>query len=178
MRCTAIHSPFVTVVLRELEPADLPTVVDLNNDAVPAVPFMDEDAMALLTVVASLALVAVDDRAIRTPIGFVIAVDPGEDYASENYRWFEGRGTDFLYVDRIVIGEGQRGVGIGRRLYGAVFDKARTDGRAEVTCEVNTQPPNPKSLAFHRALGFERVGELVTKGGTTHVALLAAPAGD
>jgi hypothetical protein len=29
---------------------------------------------------------------------------PGAEYASVNYRWFASRGTDCLYVDRIVVG--------------------------------------------------------------------------
>jgi predicted GNAT superfamily acetyltransferase len=43
-----------------------------------------------------------------------------------------------------------------------------------VTCEVNLDPPNPESLAFHARLGFARVGEQETKGGSVTVALLAA----
>jgi predicted GNAT superfamily acetyltransferase len=104
-------------------------------------------------------------------------VDPGADYASENYRYFEARDTDSLYIDRIVVGEEQRGSGLGRVLYGAVFERAREDGRTEVTCEVNIEPPNPESLAFHDRMGFKRVGTQSTKGGAIVVALLAAPVG-
>ena len=103
-----------------------------------------------------------------------LAMEPGIEYASENYRWFAKRGRDFLYVDRIVIGAESRGVGIGRLLYGAAFAKAEAEGRAEVDCEVNLRPPNPKSLGFHRSLGFRPVGEQETKGGAVRVALLAA----
>jgi hypothetical protein len=164
----------VPVVLRELEPADLPAVTEMNNDAVPAVPMMDEDEMALLTTFASLCLVAVDEADPSRPLGFVVAMDPGTDYRSENYRWFAARGGDFLYVDRIVIGAETRGAGVGRLLYGAVFAKAEEDGRTEVACEVNVRPPNPRSMGFHTALGFERVGEQETKGGRYRVALLTA----
>jgi uncharacterized protein len=168
----------VAVVLRELQSGDLPAVVALNNDAVPAVPLADEDEMALLTAFASLAVVAVDEDDLGTPLGFLIAIDPGSEYASENYRWFARRSQDFLYIDRIVIGTEQRGAGIGRLLYGVAFDKARTDGRRVVTCEVNVRPPNPRSMGFHRSLGFQAVGEQPTKGGSVHVALLAARVGD
>ena len=80
-----------------------------------------------------------------------------------------------MYVDRIVVGEGARGAGVGRALYAAVFARARDFGRAEVTCEVNVRPANPGSLAFHARLGFERLEEQETKGGAYRVALLAAP---
>jgi predicted GNAT superfamily acetyltransferase len=164
----------VAVVLRELEPADLPAVVEMNNDAVPAVPLMDADQMALLTALATLCIVAVDEDDLVRPLGFLIAFEPGIEYASENYKWFSKRSRDFLYVDRIVIGAESRGAGIGRLLYGAAFAKAEADGRAHVYCEVNLRPPNPRSLGFHRSLGFRPVGEQETKGGAVRVALLSA----
>ena len=34
-----------------------------------------------------------------------------------------------------------------------------------VTCEVNAEPPNPASDAFHAALGFAEVGDAVIHGG-------------
>ena len=60
-------------------------------------------------------------------------------------------------------------------LYSAVFDAAQEEGRAEVTCEVNLQPPNPRSLSFHERLGFREVGRQSTKGGAFTVILMAAP---
>ena len=167
----------VSILLRELTPADIPQLVELNNDAYPAVPIVDEDEFAMLTAVCSLTLVAVHEADPGDPIAFVLTVDPGADYASENYKYFEARDSDSLYIDRIVVGEEQRGSGLGRILYGAVFERAREDGRTEVTCEVNIQPPNPESLAFHDRMGFSRVGTQSTKGGSIVVALLAAPVG-
>jgi predicted GNAT superfamily acetyltransferase len=165
-----VHS--ATAVLRPLTPADHGRVVDLNNAAYPAVPNVDVAELADLVAHTSLALVAAHGATVA---GFVLAVDPGASYESENYRFFESRGVPSLYIDRIVIDSAFRGGGLGRLLYGAVFDKAKADGRAEVTCEVNLQPPNPQSLAFHERMGFRRVGEQDTKGGAYTVALLAAP---
>ncbi|MFD1714360.1 GNAT family N-acetyltransferase [Amnibacterium flavum] len=166
----------MTSTLRPLRESDLPEVTALNNSAYPAVPLATESEIAGLVDIASLALVAEEDGAVR---GFLVAVDPGAHYDSENYVYFSARAAEltrpFLYIDRIVIGEGARGSGLGRRLYDAVFDRAAGDGRAEVTCEVNIEPPNPQSLAFHARMGFERVGEQPTKGGEVVVALLAAP---
>jgi predicted GNAT superfamily acetyltransferase len=110
-----------------------------------------------------------------TPLGLVITITPGNDYDSENYRWFEQRGGEFLYVDRIVVAEGMRGRGLGQILYERVFAEAELAGLTEVTCEVNLDPPNPGSLAFHDRLGFVQIGEQVTKGGSVRVALLSAP---
>lgn len=160
-------------IVRPLEDADLEAVVALNNAAVPAVPTVGRGAMAELVVLASLAVVA--EEVPGHPVGFLLAMDPGVDYDSENYRWFAARGADLLYVDRIVVGEDARGAGVGQRLYRAAFDRAREAGRGRVACEVNLRPENPGSLRFHARLGFERVGEQETKGGSVRVALLEAP---
>jgi len=164
----------VPLVVRPLESYDLPAVLALNNAAVPAVPPATREELAQLVVVAGLAVVAEVEPG--HPVGFLLAMDPGVGYESENYRWFSARGDSFVYVDRIVVGEGQRGTGIGRALYAAAFVRADEYGRAEVTCEVNVRPANPESLAFHERLGFTKLGEQETKGGAYRVALLAAPA--
>lgn len=161
------------VVVRPLESYDLPAVLALNNAAVPAVPPATRQELAELVILAGLAVVA--ETSPGRPAGFLLAMDPGEDYDSENYRWFSRRGDSFVYVDRIVVAEDERGTGIGRALYDAAFARAAEHERAEVTCEVNLRPENPESLAFHARLGFERVGEQETKGGAVRVALLAAP---
>lgn len=150
---------------------DIPRLVELNDAASPAVPITSEAEMAELLGAAGFTLAV---RADETLIGFVIGMRAGAAYASENYRFFDARSSDFLYVDRIVIDDPQRGAGIGRALYEAVFELARNEALREVTCEVNLDPPNPGSLAFHARLGFERIGEQETKGGSVTVALLAA----
>ena len=149
---------------------DVPRLVELNDAASPAVPITSETEMAALLGSAGFTLAARDDGAL---VGFVIGMHSGTDYASENYRFFNARSSDFLYVDRIVIDGSRRGTGTGRALYEAVFEIARSHGLREVTCEVNLDPPNPESLAFHARLGFARVGEQETKNGSVTVALLA-----
>ncbi len=163
------------MLLRPVRPIDLTRIVELNDSASPAVPITAPDDMERLLGLASIALVVVGAEDVVH--GFVVAVDPGSGYESENYRFFEERGTAHLYVDRIVVDGAARGSGVGRLLYEAVFERARSTGRAEVTCEVNLEPPNPESMAFHTRLGFAPVGEQSTKGGTIRVALLAAPVG-
>jgi predicted GNAT superfamily acetyltransferase len=162
----------MTTSLRPIATSDIPRIVELNNAAAPAVPITPAEQMTELLGQADLTYAVVD--AADELLGFLIGFRPGSAYASENYRYFDERGTDFLYIDRIVIDEKRRGLGVGRTLYTEVFDLARAEGRAEVTCEVNTDPPNPESLAFHARLGFERIGEQSTKAGTVTVALLAA----
>jgi predicted GNAT superfamily acetyltransferase len=164
------------VPLRPVLADDVPRIVELNDAAAPAVPVTAPADMERLLTLSSLALAAVG--ADGQVDGFVIALDPGSVYESENYRFFEDRGTPHVYVDRIVVDAAARGSGLGRLLYDAVFERARSTGRTEVTCEVNLEPPNPESLAFHRRIGFAQVAEQSTKGGSIRVALLAARVAD
>lgn len=104
--------------------------------------------------------------------GFLLALAEGQAYASVNYRWFAREYDRFVYVDRIVVGEDYKGQGIGRQLYSEL--EALAFGRADVlTCEVNLEPPNPQSLAFHQRLGFGEVGRQASEGGTKQVCLMA-----
>lgn len=97
--------------------------------------------------------------------GFLIAFDQAADYHSVNFLWFRERLPRFVYVDRIVVGEDCRKRGIGRLLYDELFVQARAAGHDRVVCEVNLDPPNPVSDAFHARLGFCEVGRAPIRGG-------------
>lgn len=181
----------MTVRTRDIRPDDLPALLELNNAAVPAVNALDVEGLAAIVAQCQVAIVVFEvagagdavgvdvdivvDAAGDAPLGFVLALAPGANYDSENYRWFSARSGSFLYVDRIVIGAGARSRGLGQVLYDVVLQAARTDARAEVFCEVNLEPPNPGSLEFHRRLGFAEVDQQATKGGSVVVSLLALP---
>ena len=88
----------------------------------------------------------------------MLAMDQNADYASPNFQWFRARYPRFVYVDRIVVAQSARGRGHARRLYDDLFEHALGAGHERVVCEVNSRPPNPRSDAFHAALGFVEVG--------------------
>jgi predicted GNAT superfamily acetyltransferase len=88
----------------------------------------------------------------------LIGLEQGADYASPNYHWFEQHYDRFAYVDRVVVAESARGTGLARRLYENFFDAARKAGHTRICCEVNYDPPNPASDAFHAHMGFEEIG--------------------
>ncbi|MEO0681760.1 MAG: GNAT family N-acetyltransferase [Pseudomonadota bacterium] len=99
--------------------------------------------------------------ALTTPdeAAFLIAFDQDAPYDSPNFLWFKARRARFAYVDRIAVSEEARGRGLARALYAALFETARAAGHDAVVCEVNSDPPNPASDAFHAAMDFEAVGE-------------------
>lgn len=90
--------------------------------------------------------------------GFLIALDERAPYANPNFAWFKQRYPAFVYIDRVVVEAAQRGRGIARSLYEDLFSETRRSGRSRIVCEVNAEPPNPASDAFHARLGFSVVG--------------------
>jgi len=170
-----VTDPTSRPTLRDYDERDLDRLVAVNDAAYPAVPLTPAAELAELIGMSSV-VVVVDDGSAA---GFVLGMPPGLGYQSENYLFFSSRareqGTSFVYVDRIVLAAHLRGRGVGPQLYSAVFAEARRVGADEVLCEVNIEPPNPGSLAFHTRLGFVEVGRQSTKGGANLVSLLAAP---
>jgi hypothetical protein len=103
---------------------------------------------------------------------FLLAFDQDADYDSPNFLWFRARYERFVYVDRIVVAAAARGRGLARLLYRDLFAEAARAGHVRVVCEVNSQPPNPVSDAFHAALGFVEVGRAAIDGGAKTVRYL------
>lgn len=111
---------------------------------------------------------------------FILAFDERAEYDSPNFLWFRARYPRFAYVDRVVVAPHARGRGYARRLYADLIEHAAASGRRVITCEVNLDPPNPASDAFHAALGFREVGRETIPGyGKTvrYLALLIGPPG-
>lgn len=147
--------------VRILQPADHGWVLALNAVHAQETSPLDAAALTALTDAALTALV-IDPQA-----AFLIAFGPTAAYASPNYRWFQARGGAFAYVDRVVVAAHARGRGLARALYDATSAYARDSGLTAIGCEVNLDPPNPASDAFHAALGFEEVGRATLENGKT-----------
>ncbi len=97
----------------------------------------------------------------------LIAFDEGGDYDSPNFLWFRERYTRFVYVDRVVTNAAARGRGLARKLYAGLIARALDAGHGRIVCEVNADPPNPASEAFHKSLGFQPVGSAILANGKT-----------
>jgi hypothetical protein len=139
-------------VIRAVEAADLDAILALNRAAAAETSALDEAGLARLLAEACRARFAPPAEA------FLIALDQGSRIDGFNFRWFKARHARFVYVDRVVVAAGARGSGLGRALYLDLFAAAREAGQRVVCAEVNVEPPNPASDAFHAALGFAEVG--------------------
>jgi len=155
--------------IRDAEKGDLSAILQVNQAALPHVSSVTLADMERFIEIAS--YFRVIESAHRLA-GFLIALNPGHDYASDNYRWFNDTYDDFFYIDRIVIAGDAQGKGLGTALYRQVIMIARAFA-PRLTCEVNTQPPNPQSMDFHDGFGFKSVGTQQTEGGSKEVALLS-----
>lgn len=138
--------------MRDIELADLPTILALNNAHAAEVNALTSDALAQLVAVAARA------RVIDGGLGFLVAFDETTPAQGPNHAWFRSREPAFLYIDRVVIAAEARGRGLARQLYD---DLASIAAGRPLCCEVNSEPPNLVSLAFHERLGFAPCGEAV-----------------
>lgn len=160
-----------TVTVTAGSPPDYPEILALNEDAVPHVNSVPVDKLAHLHSQCTYLGVARAGES-GAVAGFLLALPETADYDSENFGYFRCRYSRFIYIDRIVVRTDLRRAGVGAALY-ADLERHLPDGCPLLTCEVNLRPANAESLAFHRRLGFEAVGEQETGGGAKRVCLLA-----
>jgi predicted GNAT superfamily acetyltransferase len=152
-----------------IAPVDLPAILALNNAHAVELSWLEPTRLATLLGRAFRA------RRIGEAEAFLMAFDQDADYDSPNYLWFRARHQHFVYVDRVAVSAEARGRGHARRLYADLIAAARKAGHGMVACEVNSDPPNPASDAFHAALGFTEVGQAAIHGGSKTVRYLMLP---
>lgn len=146
------------MALREFRPDDLTAVHTINDTEVPAVGSETAAALAAIAAESIITIVAEVDGEIG---GFCMVLGPGADYASPNYAWFAQRYDDFVYLDRVAIPPAFRRRGLGRAMYAEVerLAAAKRPTATDFLLEVNLEPRNDASLAFHADLGFTEVGQ-------------------
>jgi len=159
----------MTLELHDVSATHLSEIWRLNEAAVPNVNSISREVFGRFAREAAYFKVALTNGRVA---GFLVGLAFDAAYDSPNFLWFRDRYDAFIYVDRIVVAHDARRRGVGAALYRDII--SFTTSQAPVlTCEVNLRPPNEGSLAFHRAFGFEPVGEQETEGGAKRVALLA-----
>lgn len=152
--------------IRPVGTADLDSVMALNESAVPNVNSVSLETLEKF--VQQAAYFRVIDSG-DTVVAFLVGFTPGADYGSENYRWFCRRYREFFYIDRVAVAPEHRGKKLAFALY---RDIERLAMAPMLACEVNLEPPNPRSLEFHRRFGFRQVGTQETEGGAKTVSLM------
>ena len=147
-------------MIRSIEQSDHDQILDLNQNALHAVGSLDHEDLALLVKKADQAIVVDTEGDVA---GFVITLPQDADYDSSRFRWFADRFDEFVYLDRVIVSPDHRREGVGSKMY----DQLPTD----VPVALEVYEDNDTSLAFHRSLGFEPVGEL-EHNGTVNVMML------
>jgi uncharacterized protein len=145
--------------LRPLARGDWPAVLALNQASVNELSDLSGERLEYVLSLAHRALVAQDGAEI---VAFALAMAPHTDYDSRNYQWFGRRYERFLYLDRIAVDASRRRLGVGALLYEDMEHAARTFGR--MVCDVNVEPRNDASLAFHAARGYREIDRLAHPG--------------
>jgi predicted GNAT superfamily acetyltransferase len=151
------------LVIRSLKREDEAQVLSLNATALPHVAQLDAAELSRLRSLSKAHFVAVDDEAL---LGYALVFFESDAYDGEEFQIFASElSRPFTYVDQVVVLKSAWGSGVGRQLYEAIEKKACDSGHRWLCCEINTVPPNPGSLAFHRRLGFRILRNLATQDG-------------
>tara|TARA_A100001037_G_C15082873_1_gene605140 strand:- start:411 stop:911 length:501 start_codon:yes stop_codon:yes gene_type:complete len=138
-------------MIRQITPQDLASVLAINNEAVPAVNALTASELSDIVNISEKAWVVDEGDKI---VGVLIVLGPRESYGSANYTWLNSQFTNFCYVDRIIIATSGKRNGYGKALYLALEEHAVSTGVEMLLCEVNVEPENPQSMAFHESLGW------------------------
>ena len=156
------------VSIRAARPADREAIARINREGQPGVNPMSAEEIDACLARATLFCVA---ESAGDPCGYLLAFGAGFAAIGDEYAWFSARHAAFLYVDQIAVARAAWGQGVAAALYAELARAARARGIAQLVCEVNLRPPNPRSLAFHARQGFREVGRLEVSDGR-QVALL------
>jgi predicted GNAT superfamily acetyltransferase len=155
-------------IIETASPSDLNQILELNQKALPAVSSVNlKEMQHFLKIVDYFKTLKVNNKVA----GFLIALTPGKDYNSVNYKWFENKYESFMYVDRIVVAPTYQGHGFGTAFYNDLSNFSKNI-IPRITCEVNINPPNKESMLFHTKYGFKQVGTQFTEIGKKEVSLM------
>jgi predicted GNAT superfamily acetyltransferase len=147
---------------RPIQFDDLDRILAINEANVPEVGSVDVERMASLLELSPIALGVELDGEV---VGFCLVMPSTTTYDSVNYRWFTERYDDFMYLDRVAFDAAAQGRGLGTLLYAEVDRAMAAMGATHLALEVNVDPPNETSLAFHARRGFVEVGQQDTPYG-------------
>lgn len=159
------------LTLRDVRASDLAAVMGLNNTAGPSILSMDAPQLEHFHRHADFFRVAEVDGHLA---GFLIALRDCTEHASSNFQWFRKHCEEFVYIDRVIVGDLHRGHGLGRLFYSDVQSYAEVRS-PNLACEVFLEPRDDVAVLFHGVFGFHELGQQVMPESGRHVSLLMKP---
>lgn len=126
-----------------------------------ASPLNEDSLAALLHICCWFRVLSVDGHIV----GYACAMDRQAAYAGEAFHCFRARfRQNFLHIDQVVIAPEFRRQGFGRLLYNDIENFARSEDVDLLTCEVDRNPTDPPSHAFHLRQGFVELASFPARG--------------
>ncbi|MAW77905.1 MAG: hypothetical protein CMJ95_11050 [Planctomycetes bacterium] len=153
-----------SIQIRPVIDRDVKALHRLNEANAPEVGALSAKNFAALIDVATMVRVVDPIGEEKGPAGLLVAMRPEDEYDSPNFLWFCRYFDNFAYVDRVAIAEQARRRGIGSAFYALLEAWARAKEFSSIVCEVNLEPRNEGSLAFHHNYGFREVGQKLSRG--------------
>lgn len=163
-------TPTVRITLRQTQPADYEQIINLNNVEAPKIEPLTRGELETILAEASYVRVADLDGEI---LAVVISYHSSDQFESGPVRWFRDRHDDFFFIDRVLVSEPRRLMGLGRALYQDLAEYCQRQACELMACNVSVRPRNEDALAFHKKQGFKAVGEDAGEG--TVSIMLTAP---
>jgi predicted GNAT superfamily acetyltransferase len=152
------------LTVRNATPLDGDAILLINEASQPHVARLDALELQRLRSLGAHVLVA--QLGLDSLQGYLLAFTHEDRYDAEEFLALRQRlHCPFLYIDQVAIHPNFRRAGGGGCLYEAARGLALALGLEKLCCEVNLNPPNPRSLAFHEHAGFSQLGVLAVKDG-------------
>lgn len=161
------------MIMHEIETSTSPVLSEASTDHTDAIirlsrtgvnttsPLNEDSLVALLNVCCWFRVLSVDGHIV----GYACAMDRQAAYAGEAFHCFRARfRQNFLHIDQIVIAPEFHRQGFGRLLYDDIEHFARTEDVGLLTCEVDRNPPDLLSHAFHLRQGFVELASFPARG--------------
>jgi L-amino acid N-acyltransferase YncA len=143
--------------VRAALPGDAPAIAEIWNR------YIRETAVTFTTAEKTVEGLAADIAARAAPMGFFVAEDAGRVLGfATSFAFRSGPGYARSLEHSILLAPGAGGRGLGRALMAALEDRAREGGAHVLVAGISGE--NAGAVAFHAALGFEKVGEMPEVG--------------
>ena len=152
--------------IRPLTPSDYEEILRINAESQPGVAHLDRTELERLVRLQNEHVVMEGPKGRL--VGYLLAFPSDTPYDGEEFLLLTKTSlSPFIYIDQVAVGAAERRTGAASSLYQATEAAAERRGIRELSCEVNLNPPNPGSLAFHRSKGFNQTSVMETQDGRT-----------